>query len=295
MGSSDRPEPVPADGVRGVLAVCLLAGLLFGVQIGATVAIALVLAYYHRRRVLPWRSWLRPGAGAAWRLAGLFLVLTLVADVLVVWSLHSWPALGEFLARLRPPETHWPIGPWPLLVPALLQWAVLPAIGEEFLFRGLVLQAMLPRGRAQAVWSSSLLFAFLHVPALPSHLLAGVALALLTLRYGSLWPAVALHFAANSCVVVLSFVMGRTDLCPVCSHPWATLVTALAVGAAAVVLGRAVLGDLWRWVREEIPLSWRQAGREVGFLLRHGSVWVLVALTVLEMVFRLSRWPLSTD
>lgn len=92
--------------------------------------------------------------------------------------------------------------------------AVLPAVCEEFFFRGFLLTSLSGQGAkpAQSVLITSALFAALHVIVdqalmlerfVPSFLL-GVVLALIRLRTGSLIPGIVLHLAHNSLLLSLS-------------------------------------------------------------------------------------------
>jgi sodium transport system permease protein len=88
--------------------------------------------------------------------------------------------------------------PWPITICAL---AVVPALCEETLLRGTVLTGLRRSlGPMAAVGISALLFAAMHFTPwrfLPQFVM-GVALAILALRSGSLWPAVLLHAGHNA-------------------------------------------------------------------------------------------------
>ena len=79
----------------------------------------------------------------------------------------------------------------------ILALALLSAFGEEILFRGVV-QPWL------GLWITTALFGIFHFPArralIPWSFFAavlGLALGALVLRFGSLWPAILLHFGIN--------------------------------------------------------------------------------------------------
>jgi sodium transport system permease protein len=85
-----------------------------------------------------------------------------------------------------------------------LSLVVLPAVCEELAFRGLILTGLRRRYRPwAAVGLSSFLFALYHMNVfqlLPTFLL-GVVLALLTVRSGSVYPAMLFHFLHNGLLV----------------------------------------------------------------------------------------------
>jgi membrane protease YdiL (CAAX protease family) len=81
----------------------------------------------------------------------------------------------------------------------ILFLAVLTPIGEEFLFRGVVANALLRYGPVIGVVVSSAVFAAAHGVniAFPSAFVVGVVAAETMRRSGSVWPAVAVHCVNN--------------------------------------------------------------------------------------------------
>ena len=88
--------------------------------------------------------------------------------------------------------------------------AILPALVEEWAFRGVVLRALLPYGRTFAVFFSSALFGLMHLdPAQSVFAFAfAVVLALVYASTGSLWMCVFLHAVNNA----ISFLAGYVTL-----------------------------------------------------------------------------------
>ena len=108
----------------------------------------------------------------------------------------------------------------------LLTLAIVPAVAEECLFRGVVLSSLLSHGsRIAAGLLTTLLFSLLHgnLAALPAHLLLSAALTILMLRTGRLYAPILMHFAYNASSL---FWPGMSAL-------WLTL-CALAVLALAI-------------------------------------------------------------
>lgn len=77
---------------------------------------------------------------------------------------------------------------------------VLPALGEELLFRGAMQAALRPFGPGAAVWGAALLFALEHGS--PRQCLTALAAGLILGWYaewcGSVWPGVGLHLCNNA-------------------------------------------------------------------------------------------------
>lgn len=123
-------------------------------------------------------------------------VATLIAKV----------ALGALIARVAHASTHVQDvyatggggGPASLILATMLL-AVLTPIGEEFLFRGVLMTALLRYGPWCAVIGSASVFALMHGMnlILPIALLEGLVAAEIFRRSGSIWTAVIVHVVYN--------------------------------------------------------------------------------------------------
>lgn len=132
------------------------------------------------------------------------------------------------------------------LIANLLLLALLPAIGEELVFRG-VLQRQLMRRIARpwvVILLSAAVFSFVHFQFegfLPRWLL-GIFLGWLYWRTGNFWVPVAAHFANNALQVIAQYLYGQKistlDLEQDVDIPWA----AAAVSAALVY-----------WIMRQMP------------------------------------------
>ena len=95
--------------------------------------------------------------------------------------------------------------------------AVLPAITEEWFFRGVCLKNLLPFGSSVAVISSSLLFGLMHDN--PIQTLAATFFGLIAgytyLQTGSLWFGVLIHFMNNCVSLGISYWTVAFDSLPV--------------------------------------------------------------------------------
>ncbi len=91
-----------------------------------------------------------------------------------------------------------PNGPLDTIL-ALLVLAILPAITEELLFRGIAVAEYERRGSARAVLMSALLFSLCHFDLrnLPVYFFSGVILALVLFATDSLFATIALHLCYN--------------------------------------------------------------------------------------------------
>lgn len=85
------------------------------------------------------------------------------------------------------------------LLISFLSAVILPAILEEVIYRGIFLQMLLPYGKAFAVITSGLLFGIMHLrfSQLFYATVAGILIGYFTVKGGSLWIGVLIHFTNN--------------------------------------------------------------------------------------------------
>ena len=162
------------------------------VNLGIAMAIPITLAVYRWLDHRPPRWLMSVQPGMRWR----YLIGCLVAGALVLNGIYLLAHLGQGLPY-NPPRRAWL---WVLLV---VLTSPLQAAGEEFLFRGYLLQSFgaLLRNRWLALGGSALLFALVHgqqniwlfVDRLGFGLLAGA----LVLWTGGLEAGIGLHVANN--------------------------------------------------------------------------------------------------
>jgi uncharacterized protein len=118
----------------------------------------------------------------------------------------------------------------------LLVFAVLPALGEEFLFRGIVMRFAYNNTRNFhfAILFSAAIFGLAHGTVynfLPI-MLAGVLLGYIYYFSGSLWPCIVAHFLNNAMAIVLLFLSNKgivsKELGEAEGLPWLFLLFALS-------------------------------------------------------------------
>lgn len=95
----------------------------------------------------------------------------------------------------------------------LFMIAVIPAIGEELMFRGVLLRIFHQWTASThiAVWVTAILFSAIHMQFfgfLPRMVL-GVLFGYLVVLTGSLWPAIIAHFVNNGAAVIFYYLYGR--------------------------------------------------------------------------------------
>lgn len=93
---------------------------------------------------------------------------------------------------------------------AMIMIAVLPALGEELLFRG-ILQRIFSewsRNKHTGIWATAILFSAMHMQfyGFVPRMLLGVLLGYLFLWSGSLWLPIIAHFINNGAAVIASYL-----------------------------------------------------------------------------------------
>lgn len=93
----------------------------------------------------------------------------------------------------------------------LLLLAVLPALVEEYVFRGLIFLGYKKRNPLKAVLLSAVLFGFMHlnINQFSYAFVLGIVLALLVYATGSIIPGILVHFTINGYSVVISYILAN--------------------------------------------------------------------------------------
>ena len=127
---------------------------------------------------------------------------------------------------------------------ALFVMALLPALFEEALFRGVLLQSIKEEtGHLNAVLLCGMCFALYHASALQTiyQFVCGCAFALLTIRSRSLVPGIIAHFLNNAVIIILQACGLDTsgsvfDWAPLWAAVLVTVLSVLSLSAAAALL-----------------------------------------------------------
>ena len=126
----------------------------------------------------------------------------------------------------------------------LLVIALIPAIGEELTFRGVLQQALTRRCNAHvAVWLSAFIFSFIHFQFygfLPRMFL-GLLLGYVFYYSGSLWTSILMHFVNNGAAVVVSYLQYKGKIDVDVDHFGATDSVWVLLASLIVTVGLIVL------------------------------------------------------
>ncbi len=174
--------------------------------VAIAVILGLAFGYFRQpvKRVLPLRC--RP----KYIFIGLLLIFGLLFSL--SWVNDYLIQLFELMGYERQGNTLPDIGGWKIL-PALLVVAVLPAVMEEALFRGLILNNIeSDAGSVKSVFIVGLCFSLYHgsVEQTIYQFVCGCLFALLAVRSRSITPTVIIHFINNALIIVL-YAVGAVD------------------------------------------------------------------------------------
>ncbi len=136
---------------------------------------------------------------------------------------------------------------------AILAYAAVPAVCEEYAFRGVILQSLRKYGDGLAIGISSLLFALMHGNAAqaPFALLLGIVMGRLAIATDSLWTSIAVHFLNNTYATVFNALQERGDTQTV----MAGMVTVYTVVFVMGLLALFYLYAIYHWGSKEMLYS----------------------------------------
>ena len=96
---------------------------------------------------------------------------------------------------------------WFDIIFSVVSIAIIPALLEEFAFRGAILGFLKRFGKINAIIISSILFAIMHgnFVQIPFAFFVGLALGFITIATDSIWPAIIVHAFNNFLSIVVSY------------------------------------------------------------------------------------------
>ena len=237
----------------------LLDMLLYVVML--VVPVLVVALITRRRQHRPFYA--RRVSGGRWVIAlfvGLFFAI--FANLVANWFANFLTQFGVPMPEF--PETVQPNVPSLLL--NLLSTAVLPAIFEEMIFRGYILQTLRPHGDGIAVVVTAALFGLLHgnILQIPFAFILGLIMGYVCVQTENIWVAVLIHFANNAMSVLLTFA-------GVCNPSIENAVAnAVLIGVAAIGMIAVIAVMMHRGY-------WRTVTNGISSLSVAARVWCIVS------------------
>lgn len=178
-----------------------------------------------------------------WWQAGLAVALSLACIVAFLPIASAVQALFAKMGYTATPSYFDYSSTWYNMLIGLVGLALLPALGEEAMCRGMAYGAFRQKGTYYGILMSALLFALWHGSPvqLVHQFLIGVVMALLVHFTRTVWTSVIFHFVNNAVVILYEFTyiqMGWTY-----TIPWWVLLVMFLVGTPVV------FGLLWAFGR----------------------------------------------
>lgn len=170
----------------------------------------------------------------------------------------------------------------------VVNMAVLPAFLEEFAFRGVILQSLRRFGDAFAVGMSAVIFGLMHMNLVqaPYAIVMGLLFGYLTVRTGSLWTGIILHFINNMTSVGFQVLLERASASVQQSVNAAYTLLCLMMGALGLVLYLLKGGKLWFFRPAGTVCS---GGKKALYLFTSAGMIVALVQIALFMAMTL-RW-----
>lgn len=172
---------------------------------------------------------------------------------------------------------------WGYYFLSILLLAIMPAIGEELLFRGMILHGLRSRfNDVCSVLMSAIMFALMHgnLQQFVYPFLLGVIMGWIVLRTGSLVSSVIVHFTNNFLVVTFSFIQNMTGFSLSLPNTWWFYL--IAVALLAVTVGICYLIDRFYFKHksaEEVEKTSTKTSKFIYISLAVGA-FMLLLMTV---------------
>ena len=150
-----------------------------------------------------------------------------------------------------------------LVVPAILVIAILPAVFEEFVFRGLILNGLNEgAGGICAIFISGFCFSLFHGSPEQTvyQFICGCSFALLALRAGSVLPCILAHFLNNAYIIICAACGAIGEDGNLVMAQWADIMLCV-LGAVALAAAIIIL------IFDKKPIDKRRKGGVAGFFI----------------------------
>lgn len=207
------------------------------------------------------------------------LCLTLFGVALCVLANIFSSFLSDLLYEIGLPTPALPSigdGSFWILLLDLFVFAVVPAVMEELLVRGIVLSTLRPLGNVTAVSLSALMFGLLHgnLAQAPYAFLMGLILGGIYVHTESLRPVIAVHALANTVAVIMSYLRLYTDSAT--ASLWGLVIL-------IVVLMSGGIASMWLW-RHPLARPKTSAPHTRRALVNAPLLWLAIAVLLILLM-----------
>ncbi len=144
-------------------------------------------------------------------------LITILIGLVVFFASINFTGLFNYLFSFIAPLSNGniPVGNFGEFTLTIITYALLPAICEEILFRGVIFNAL--RHKMNVIWSiilSALIFALIHFSIFQTihQFVMGIVLAILCYYTGSIFYGMIYHFVNNFIIILISYITSNSGL-----------------------------------------------------------------------------------
>ena len=195
LGKTEAQIKLFFDGIWGILIQTILMDIGF----------ILIFIYYYRKGLNKQSTFAKP-TNNNWQYFGICLLIGVFTLFALAGTLNYFELLVEKLGKSASSLSYEMDSLWKYIV-SLISLAVLPAICEELLFRGVIVNCLKQKGYMFAIFMSSIMFAIFHfsLSQLIYPFCFGIILSVVYLKTKNLLFPILLHFANNALSVSLQY------------------------------------------------------------------------------------------
>lgn len=167
-----------------------------------------------------------------------------------------------------------------LIIPALIVIAVLPAIFEEFLFRGVLSRNVRESvGDIRAILITGFCFSLFHGSPEQTvyQFISGCAFSFLAIRAGSILPTILMHFL-NNAIIIIIYACGATGL------DGNLTISSAGNIVLTIVAALAFVGSIVWLILDKKPLKKCQGGVASFFIYASVGIAILAIMWILSFV-----------
>ena len=181
----------------------------FNVIISIITELSFFLVFYiiSRRTQTDWVQASGVRNVSPWYLYIIAAILGILCVFLFNPIISLWEQLLSLIGYDISGELPMPLDSVGMLILAIFAVALIPAICEEFLYRGLVLNGLRKYGVWVSVLTSALLFSLMHMnlQQLPYTFILGVILGLIVYYTRNIWLSIIMHFLNNATAILIMY------------------------------------------------------------------------------------------
>ncbi len=181
----------------------------FNVIISIITELSFFLVFYiiSRRTQTDWVQASGVRNVSPWYLYIIAAVLGILCVFLFNPIISLWEQLLSLIGYDISGELPMPLDSVGMLILAIFAVALIPAICEEFLYRGLVLNGLRKYGVWVSVLTSALLFSLMHMnlQQLPYTFILGVIFGLIVYYTRNIWLSIIMHFLNNATAILIMY------------------------------------------------------------------------------------------